>query len=96
MIPCAWLEEANSRIKAHVVETPLTYDTQRDLYLKWENHQVTGSFKIRGALNKVLSLTDWELERGLVTASAGNHGQGGEEKVPGVRSGDILLRPIVQ
>ena len=37
---------------------------------------MTGSFKARGALNKILSLQDWELERGLVTASAGNHGQG--------------------
>ena len=37
---------------------------------------MTGSFKVRGALNKVLSLKDWEQQRGLVAASAGNHGQG--------------------
>jgi threonine dehydratase len=36
----------------------------------------TGSFKVRGALNKVLTLEDWERQQGLVTASAGNHGQG--------------------
>lgn len=76
MIPHAWLEEACERIAPFICKTPLTFDPHFNLYLKWENHQVTGSFKARGGLNKVLSLQDWELERGLVTASAGNHGQG--------------------
>jgi threonine dehydratase len=76
MIPYAWLEQAYERISPYIHKTPLTYDAQNDLYLKWENHQVTGSFKARGALNKILSLQDWEIECGLVTASAGNHGQG--------------------
>jgi threonine dehydratase len=76
MIPFIWLEQAYERIAPFITKTPLTYDSTNDLYLKWENHQVTGSFKIRGALNKILSLQIWELERGLVTASAGNHGQG--------------------
>src|SRR4030042_4456779 len=76
MIPYAWLEQANERIGPFIQKTPLTFDAQNNLYLKWENHQVTGSFKARGALNKILALQDWELGRGLVTASAGNHGQG--------------------
>jgi threonine dehydratase len=76
MIPLVWLEQANERIAPYIKKTPLTYDPQNDLYIKWENHQVTGSFKVRGAFNKVFSLQKWELERGLVTASAGNHGQG--------------------
>jgi threonine dehydratase len=76
MIPYEWFERAAERIAPHVVETPLTWDDQRRLYLKWENHQVTGSFKARGALNKVLALDNWEREAGLVAASAGNHGQG--------------------
>jgi threonine dehydratase len=76
MIPISWFEQAHDRISPYIRKTPLTYDADYDLYLKWENHQVTGSFKARGALNKILSLKDWELERGLVTASAGNHGQG--------------------
>ena len=76
MIPFIWLEQAYERIAPFITKTPLTYDATNDLYLKWENLQVTGSFKIRGALNKILSLQIWELERGLVTASAGNHGQG--------------------
>jgi threonine dehydratase len=76
MIPYEWIEQASQRIGPYIRETPLTLDEKRELYLKWENRQVTGSFKARGALNKILSLQDWELERGLVTASAGNHGQG--------------------
>jgi threonine dehydratase len=76
MIPYIWLEEALARIAPYIHQTPLAFDEQNLLYLKWENHQVTGSFKARGALNKVLTLRDWELKRGLVTASAGNHGQG--------------------
>jgi threonine dehydratase len=76
MIPSAWLDQAKERIAPFIQKTPLSFDPVNNLYLKWENHQVTGSFKIRGALNKILTLQEWELERGLVTASAGNHGQG--------------------
>jgi threonine dehydratase len=76
MIPYTWLEQAYERISPFILKTPFTYDDQNRLYIKWENHQVTGSFKARGALNKILALQEWELERGLVTASAGNHGQG--------------------
>jgi len=76
MIPYNWIEEAAERIAPHIRQTPLSYDADNDLYLKWENQQVTGSFKARGAFNKVLSLQDWERQAGLVTASAGNHGQG--------------------
>lgn len=46
------------------------------LYLKLENLQICGSFKARGAVNKLLSLTPEEIERGIVTASGGNHGLG--------------------
>jgi threonine dehydratase len=76
MIPSAWIDLAARRIAGQIERTPLTYDPDLNVYLKWENRQVTGSFKIRGALNKVLSLEPWEQQRGLVTASAGNHGQG--------------------
>jgi len=47
-----------------------------DIWLKPENLQVTGSFKIRGAYNKIASLEKEELKRGIVSASAGNHAQG--------------------
>ena len=76
MIPDNWIEEAVENTANHIHETPLTYDSEHDLYLKWENHQVTSSFKARGAFNKVLLLEGWEREVGLVAASAGNHGQG--------------------
>ena len=45
------------------------------VYLKLENFQRTGSFKIRGAYNKISRLTDGEKKAGVITASAGNHGQ---------------------
>lgn len=47
-----------------------------DIYYKFENEQITGSFKIRGALNKISTLTDEEKKRGVVASSAGNHAQG--------------------
>ncbi len=76
MIPYEWLEQADSRIAPFIHRTPLTFDAARNIYIKWESRQVTGSFKARGAFNKVLLLEDWEREVGLVAASAGNHGQG--------------------
>lgn len=45
-----------------------------DVWFKLENHQVTGSFKARGALNKLLSLSDAEKRKGVISASTGNHG----------------------
>jgi len=76
MIPVEWVVEARNRIAGLVTHTLITYDKNLNLFFKWENHQVSGSFKIRGALNRVLSLPQADLDRGLVTCSAGNHGQG--------------------
>jgi threonine dehydratase len=76
LIPHEWFERALERIAPHIVRTPLTHDATQDVFLKWENHQATGSFKARGALNKILGLESWERDAGLVAASAGNHGQG--------------------
>jgi threonine dehydratase len=76
MLPTEWLKAASQRLAGKINKTPLTYDAARNLYIKWESHQKTGSFKARGALNRSLILEDWEREMGLVTASAGNHGQG--------------------
>ena len=50
--------------------------TGNSIYLKLENLQMTGSFKERGALNRILTMTDDERRRGVIAASAGNHGQG--------------------
>jgi threonine dehydratase len=76
MIPYQWFTQAHERISPHIHTTPLTYDQSLGVYFKWENHQITGSFKARGAFNKVLSLEPWERQAGLIAASAGNHGQG--------------------
>jgi threonine dehydratase len=76
VIPIAAIREAAGRIRTHIVRTPLTEDAEAHLWLKWENRQTTGSFKVRGALNKVLAQSEQARARGLVTASAGNHGQG--------------------
>lgn len=67
---------ARERIAPHIRQTPVTYDARLGAWIKWENQQVTGSFKPRGALNKVFSLSAEECERGLIACSAGNHGQG--------------------
>ena len=72
--------EAEARIRPYVIETPLrrsdylseTYAAE--VYLKLENLQLTGSFKARGAFNKMLSLGGDERSRGVVAASTGNHG----------------------
>ncbi len=76
MIPLIWFEQARECLSEHINHTPVTYDASINCYFKWENRQITGSFKARGALNKILSLENWEQKRGIVTASAGNHGQG--------------------
>jgi threonine dehydratase len=58
-------------VRAHPLKQPIT---AADLSLKLENLQISGSFKARGAINALLSLSDAEVRRGLVTASGGNHG----------------------
>jgi threonine dehydratase len=76
LFPVKWITKAEQRISSHVRMTSLTHDVKRGIYLKWENQQVTGSFKARGAFNKILSLAPWEYKQGIIAASAGNHGQG--------------------
>ena len=76
MIPIEWIDAAAKRISDYIVHTPMSYDKELNVYIKWENKQTTGSFKVRGAINRVLLLEPWEKRQGLVTASAGNHGQG--------------------
>ncbi len=71
---------AEARIRPHLLTTPvvpavgLTVEIGSQVVLKCENLQHTGSFKARGALSKVLSLSSDEMDRGIVTASTGNHG----------------------
>lgn len=71
---------AANRIKSYIRETPLDYSpyfselTGANVYLKLENLQHTGSFKLRGAFNKLLTLSEEDRARGGVAASSGNHG----------------------
>ncbi len=91
MIPVDWVLEASERIRTHVITTPISHDQKLNLFYKWENHQVTGSFKLRGATNKIFSLEEKALEQGLVTCSAGNHGQGVAVAAAKRRSGCIVF-----
>jgi len=74
------VREAYRRIKADIRRTPVEYsgplsrETGARVYVKWECDQHTGSFKLRGALNKLRSLSAEERVRGVVSASTGNHG----------------------
>jgi len=74
--------EAQPRVEAVARRTPLEYShtfsrmTGADVHLKLENFQRTGSFKIRGATNRIATLSADERDAGVVTASAGNHAQG--------------------
>ena len=76
------IQEAKQRLDGIITNTPIAYapilskNAQADIYLKKENLQLTGSFKLRGAFNKIAKLTQEERARGVVAASAGNHAQG--------------------
>ncbi len=76
------IEQARKRISEYIKITPLRHAealsnlTGASVFLKLENEQVTGSFKVRGALNRLMTLSKEEAERGVMTASTGNHGLG--------------------
>ena len=69
------VREAQSRIAGLARRTPLRRSGGLGVHLKLESEQETGAFKLRGAANKLLSLTDEERARGVVTVSSGNHGR---------------------
>ena len=75
-------EEAAEKVKEVTLPTPLQYSdyfsaqTGNKVWLKPENMQLTGAYKIRGAYYKISTLSDEEKAKGLITASAGNHAQG--------------------
>ena len=75
-------EEASEKVKEVTLETKLVYSdylsdqTGNKVYLKPENMQFTGAYKVRGAYYKISTLSKEERQRGLITASAGNHAQG--------------------
>lgn len=81
MVTLEQVKDARERIQDSVFVTPCSHSetfsqlTGSAVFLKLENTQMTGSYKERGALNKILTLTPEERSRGLIAASAGNHAQ---------------------
>lgn len=81
MVNFQLIEEAQKRISSFIQQTPLKHSNylsefcKGHVFLKLENQQITNSFKIRGALNKLLTLSTEEKKRGIITASSGNHAQ---------------------
>ena len=82
MLTLKAFEEAAEVVQKVAIETKLIYSgflsdqTGNKVYLKPENLQMTGAYKLRGAYYKISTLTDEERKKGLITASAGNHAQG--------------------
>lgn len=76
------IEKARENLQGVVKKTPLIYsefyskEYGCNIYIKPENMQITGSFKLRGAYNKISNLTREESEKGIIASSAGNHAQG--------------------
>ena len=76
------IRAASERLRGHIERTPCRYSrtlsqiSGAQVWVKFENLQFTASFKERGALNKLLQLTESEKKRGVIAASAGNHAQG--------------------
>ena len=82
MLTLEAFEEASEVVREVTLPTPLIFSehlsnlTGNKVYLKPENMQLTGAYKVRGAYYKISTLSKEERERGLITASAGNHAQG--------------------
>ncbi len=82
MIGIETIQDARKRIAGVVSQTPFAYApflseiSEAEVFLKKENLQATGAFKLRGAFNRIAALSDAERAHGVVAASAGNHAQG--------------------
>jgi len=89
------IREARARLDGITVRTPLIpleYEG-RTLYLKPENLQPIGAFKLRGAYNKIASLTDEERARGVITYSSGNHAQGVAYAARALQTKAVIVMP---
>ncbi|MGB5817477.1 MAG: threonine ammonia-lyase [Thermoanaerobaculia bacterium] len=99
MIEIADIQQARNRIAGSVKETPclesevLSELCGVQLYLKYESLQRTGSFKPRGAVNRLLCLSPEERERGVIAASAGNHAQGVAYAAATVGAQSLIVMP---
>jgi len=95
IVSLADIREAQVRLNGITKHTPLI-PLQRDgrtLYLKPENQQPIGAFKLRGAYNKIASLTDEERARGVITYSSGNHAQGVAYAARALKTKAVIVMP---
>ena len=99
MLTLPKFEEASEIVKKVTQETKLVYSkyfseqTGNKVYLKPENMQLTGAYKLRGAYYKISTLSEEEKSRGLITASAGNHAQGVAYAAKLAGAGAVIVMP---
>ncbi|HUO27047.1 MAG TPA: threonine/serine dehydratase [Candidatus Aquilonibacter sp.] len=98
MISLADLHSAQSRLagittRTRLIQFPLCAEDPRQLFLKPENQQPIGAFKLRGAYNKIASLTDEERQRGVITYSSGNHAQGVAYAARALHTKAVIVMP---
>jgi len=98
MITLSDLQAAQSRltnvtIRTKLVEFKLCAEDPRRLLLKPENQQPIGAFKLRGAYNKIASLTDEERKRGVISYSSGNHAQGVAYAARALKVKSVIVMP---
>ena len=100
MITIEDIQAAAEALKGQVLNTPCLHSrtlsaiTGAEVWLKFENHQYTASFKERGALNKLLSLTPEQRARGVIAASAGNHAQGVAHHATRLGIPAVIVMPV--
>ncbi len=80
MITLSDIQQAHQKITPYIFKTPQIFSSSlskkdQNVYLKLESMQITGSFKLRGASNKLLSLSEEQKGKGVVAVSTGNHGK---------------------
>ena len=82
IIPLQKIQEAREKVNKVIYKTPFAYapilsqKVGNEIFLKKENLQITGAFKLRGAFNKIATLSEEQRKKGVIAASAGNHAQG--------------------
>jgi len=98
MISLSDLRSAQARldgvtIRTRLIEFPLCAEDPRHLFLKPENQQPIGAFKLRGAYNKIASLSDDERKRGVISYSSGNHAQGVAYAARALKVKSVIVMP---
>src|SRR6516164_8980860 len=98
MITLSDLRSAQSRldgvtVRTQLIQFPLCVEDLRKLLLKPENQQPIGAFKLRGAYNKIASLSEAERQRGVISYSSGNHAQGVAYAARALKVKSIIVMP---